>query len=173
MPLTLGQAAKETGRSKPTILNAINKGRVSARKSETGAWEIEPAELFRVYTRAEPPNGKDEAKLGALETPPSPPFEEGKIRVLEAELGGLKELLEQTRERLGDKDREIEDARRVRDELMAHLRAQTALLTDMREAAERERTAREEAGRRAEAAPPPRRGLGRLFGRRRAAQPAV
>lgn len=73
MPLTLGQAAKETGRSKPTILNAINKGRVSARKSETGAWEIEPAELFRVYTRVEPPNGEDEAELGALEPPPFSP----------------------------------------------------------------------------------------------------
>ena len=173
MPLTLGQAAKETSRSKPTILNAINKGRVSARKSETGAWEIEPAELFRVYTRVEPPNGEDDAEFGALETPSYPPFEEGKIRVLEAEMGGLKELLEQTRERLGDKDREIEDARQVRDELMAQLRAQTALLTDMREAAERERATREEADRLTKAVPPSRRGLARLFGRRRPARPAI
>ena len=72
MLLTLGQAAKETGRSKPTILNAINKGRVSARKSATGAWEIEPAEPFRVYGRVEPLNGEDGAGVRILETP-SPP----------------------------------------------------------------------------------------------------
>ena len=153
MLLTLGQAAKETGKSKPTILNAINKGRVSARKGATGAWEIEPAELFRVYRRVEPPNGEDGAEVCILETPSTPPFEEGKIGVLEAELRGLKELLDQTRERLGDKDRELEDARRIRDELMAQLRAQTALLGDLRETAERERADRAEAGRLAEAAP--------------------
>ena len=73
MLLTLGQAAKETGRSKPTILNAINKGRVSARKSATGAWEIEPAELFRVYGRVEPLNGEDGAEVRIFETPSPPP----------------------------------------------------------------------------------------------------
>lgn len=158
MLLTLGQAAKETGKSKPTILNAINKGRVSARKGATGAWEIEPAELFRVYGRVKPLNGEDEAEVCILETPSTPPFEEGKIGVLEAELRGLKELFDQMRERLGDKDRELEDARRIRDELMAQLRAQTALLGDLREAAERERADRAEAGRLTEAAPR-RRGL--------------
>ena len=169
MHLTLGQAAKEVGRSKPTILNAINKGRISARKSETGAWEIDPAELFRVYKRVEPSNGEEGAEPPARETLSPTPLEEGKAAALEAELRGLKDVLEQMRERLSDKDRELDDARKVRDDLMAQVRSQTALLTDMRSDAEKERAAREEAERQAEAAKvPPRRGLARLFGRRAA-----
>jgi hypothetical protein len=46
---TLGQAATATGKSKTTIANAIKKGRISARKDETGAYTIDPAELHRVY----------------------------------------------------------------------------------------------------------------------------
>lgn len=49
MKLTLGQAAKEVGISKPSLSAAIKKGRVSAHKNESGAYEIDPAELFRVY----------------------------------------------------------------------------------------------------------------------------
>ena len=54
MKLTLGQAAKEVGISKPSLSAAIKKGRVSAVKNEQGAYEIDPAELFRVY----PPKSK-------------------------------------------------------------------------------------------------------------------
>jgi chromosome segregation ATPase len=54
MKLTLGQAAKEVGISKPSLSAAIKKGRVSAVKNEQGTYEIDPAELFRVY----PPKSK-------------------------------------------------------------------------------------------------------------------
>jgi phage regulator Rha-like protein len=47
--LTLGQAAKECGKQKSTLLNAINKGRLSASKNDKGQWQIDPAELFRVF----------------------------------------------------------------------------------------------------------------------------
>ena len=47
--LTLGQAAKETGLSKPTLSKAIKKGRISANKNDLGHFEIDPTELFRVY----------------------------------------------------------------------------------------------------------------------------
>src|SRR3954470_6194299 len=49
MPYSLKQAADATGRTKPTILRAIQTGKISAKKSEMGEWEIEPAELHRVY----------------------------------------------------------------------------------------------------------------------------
>src|SRR4051794_2873521 len=49
MPYSLKQAADATGRTKPTILRAIQTGKISAKKSKMGAWEIEPAELHRVY----------------------------------------------------------------------------------------------------------------------------
>jgi hypothetical protein len=43
------QAADATGRSKPTILRAIQTGKISAKKNEMGEWEIDPAELHRIY----------------------------------------------------------------------------------------------------------------------------
>ena len=48
MPFTLGQAALKVGRSKPTLLKALKTGRMSANKVGN-EWQIEPAELFRVY----------------------------------------------------------------------------------------------------------------------------
>src|SRR3954451_24357338 len=50
MVYSLKQAAEATGRTKPTILRAIQTGKISAKKNEIGEWEIEPAELHRVYT---------------------------------------------------------------------------------------------------------------------------
>lgn len=49
MPMTVGQAAKITGFSKPTIARAIKAGRLSAQRKEDGSYEIDPAELARVY----------------------------------------------------------------------------------------------------------------------------
>ena len=46
---TLNQAAKATGKSKSTISDAIKKGKVSAMKDNHGSWQIDPAELHRVY----------------------------------------------------------------------------------------------------------------------------
>lgn len=49
MKLSLGQAAKEVGKSKTAIANAVKSGRMSAEKTDTGGYAIDPAELFRVY----------------------------------------------------------------------------------------------------------------------------
>lgn len=46
---TLGTAAKATGLTKSAISKAIQKGRISARKNDAGRYEIDPAELHRVY----------------------------------------------------------------------------------------------------------------------------
>src|SRR3546814_1069179 len=43
------KAAKRVGRSKSAILKAIREGRISATKSDSGSWHIEPVELFRAY----------------------------------------------------------------------------------------------------------------------------
>ena len=49
MPYSLRQAADATGRAKPTLLRAIQAGKISAKKNELGEWEIDPAELHRIY----------------------------------------------------------------------------------------------------------------------------
>jgi excisionase family DNA binding protein len=50
--LTLAEAARETGLTKPAIFKSIQKGKISATKDEKGQWLIDPAELFRVYAPA-------------------------------------------------------------------------------------------------------------------------
>jgi uncharacterized protein YicC (UPF0701 family) len=47
--LTLTEAAKATGLTRPGLLKAIQTGRLSASKNDLGQWRIDPAELFRVY----------------------------------------------------------------------------------------------------------------------------
>jgi len=49
MSYTLGEAAKATGKSKPTIQRAIKSGKISASKKSDGTYDIDPAELHRVY----------------------------------------------------------------------------------------------------------------------------
>jgi len=63
--LTLGQAAKECGKQKSTILDAIRNGRLSAGKDDKNQWQIDPAELFRVYPaqqQAEPTTERNTTK---------------------------------------------------------------------------------------------------------------
>ena len=51
MKLTLGQAAKECGRSKATLSKAIKSGRLSVAAKTSAGFEIDPAELFRVFPK--------------------------------------------------------------------------------------------------------------------------
>jgi hypothetical protein len=52
--LTLGEAARATGKNKSTILRAVKDGRITAEKDEDGQYAIEPAELFRLFSPATP-----------------------------------------------------------------------------------------------------------------------
>ena len=114
MHLTLGQAAKETGKSKSVVSSAIKSGRLSAIKSDTGSWQIDPAELFRVFPKQNTKNPEKEQNRT--------PENAQQNRLLEREI----ELLH---ERLTEKDDIIDDLRQDRD----HWRQQaTALLTDER-----------------------------------------
>ena len=49
MSYTIGQAAKATGKSKPTISRAIKSNTISATKNDDGSFTIDPAELHRVF----------------------------------------------------------------------------------------------------------------------------
>ena len=110
VPYTLGQAAKATGKQKSTILEAIRNGRISAAKNDLGRYQIDPAELHRVY----PPIVQTERE--ATQTNPyKTELLEEKIKFLEREIARL--------------ERQEADLREDRD----HWRKQaTALLTDQR-----------------------------------------
>lgn len=49
MKYTAGQAATATGVSKATITRALKNGKISGQKDESGARNIDPAELHRVF----------------------------------------------------------------------------------------------------------------------------
>lgn len=118
---TLGTAAKATGKSRTTILRAIEKGKISAKKDDHGQWNIDPAELHRVYPLKYQDNnvGNSSAATAANND-------------LLLEITALKAKLEGMGEREKVKDEIIEDLRHDRD----HWRQQaTALLTDQREKA--------------------------------------
>ena len=48
---TLGEAAKATGKSKPTISRALKRGDISGTKNKKGEFELDPAEVHRIYPR--------------------------------------------------------------------------------------------------------------------------
>lgn len=129
MYYTLGQAAKATGKSKPTIQRAIKSGRISAKKSDDGSYAIDPAELHRVFAPL-PSNSNESVTVKQSETPDV--------------TGGLQREIDNLHERMRDKDGVIEDLRRRLDsseqerrETQARL---TAILTDQRPAVKQRRS---------------------------------
>lgn len=99
MKLSLNQAAKEAGKSKKTLIEALKSGKMSADKVN-GRWEIDPSELFRVYP-------KDTGVEPVAETVYHRPLElekDRRIMELEFELKAARDLLD-------EKDRRIDDLR--------------------------------------------------------------
>lgn len=86
---TLGAAAKATGMTKSAVFKAIKKGRISAKKNEMGRYDIDPAELHRVYPPL-PASEKDERER-TRETATE-------NRELKARLALLEELVREIRE---------------------------------------------------------------------------
>ena len=102
---SLTAAAKEVGKSKPTISKAIKTGRLSAKKIGNG-YAIEAGELFRVYPKA--------TEILPVSKPPY----DGRVALLELETKMLREQL--------DREKETTDDLRVR------LTRAENLLTDQR-----------------------------------------
>lgn len=127
MYMTLGQAAKATGKSKGTITNSIERGRISASKDDFGRYKIDPVELTRIYPLAPV---KEEPK----DQPSTSENVEDRIKIiqLQAEVKKLEELLlERTRGR--DKaeeeaERSRSEAEKIRQEAAEWRRSITALL---------------------------------------------
>lgn len=120
--LSLSQAAKETGTSKPTLSRWIAKGKVSAERQQDGSYLIDASELDRIKDLTGNGNGSGTPPVKQLETP--------------YETSALRREVELLRERICDKDGVIHDLRRRLDEETEERRMTqaklTALLTDQR-----------------------------------------
>jgi len=110
--MTLTEAAKWAGVTRPTIFKALKSGRLSGRKDEAGEWRIEPSELERAYELRKP---GDTAGNSALSTPDIADA----LAARDREIVLLREALD--------------DARAQRDRAMALAEAQTRLLTYQQE----------------------------------------
>lgn len=119
---TLGTAAKATGLSRTAILRAIKSSKISAQKNDLGEWDIDPAELHRVY----PPVAEKTVAVNSN-------FKNDDLALKNREMQARLEAAEQ---RIRDKDDVIDDLRRRLDQSEQERRDKdrqlTALLTDQR-----------------------------------------
>jgi hypothetical protein len=105
--MTLTEAAKWAGKSRTALFKSIQKGRLSAKKTEDGQWLIDPAELARVYR------------------PAASVYDTGEQQSNGGEISGLRQVITLL-------ERQIEDVRNERDHWRAQAEAQTRLLNGQR-----------------------------------------
>jgi hypothetical protein len=105
MVFTIGQAAKESGKSKSTIWKYINNGTLSAQKNEGGTYSIDAAELFRVFPptegktfdeRHEESNANQKISLENEVLKVQLAAQSERVRTLEADKQFLQEQLQRT-----------------------------------------------------------------------------
>lgn len=93
MKLSANEAAKRTGKSTPTITRAIKSGKISAEKTGSGGYLIDPAELFRVFPALTSTN-TETPEISGSETLPVTPSDtlllQEKVSLLEAALADAK-----------------------------------------------------------------------------------
>ena len=122
--LTLRQAAAKTGVDKMTISRAIKRGDLSAtRTGKGGAYQIDPAELFRVYPEAINETAQKDNKIQADTSAQSRDlsdlrreieFKETRIEQLETERRREREMMQETIDDLRQRlDRESEERSRL------------------------------------------------------------
>jgi len=114
--LSLSEAATAAGIAKSTIWRAIKTGRISASRTHIGTYEVDPAELFRVFP-ATPKDG--DMKQAATAIAPVA------MAALEAQIGALKEVGSLLKDQL-------EDLRKDRDAWRTQAESNQRLLVDAR-----------------------------------------
>ena len=122
--LTLGQAARLTGTSKTTLTRAIKAGRLSAARRDDGSYEIDAAELARVYS-VTPATGSATGTVVHQATPLRDTVAIGETPALRAEIEGLRAQLAMMREH-------ADDLKAQRDSWQKQAEASQRLLVDQR-----------------------------------------
>lgn len=122
---SLKEAAEAVGRGKPAILRAIQKGIISANRNIRNEWEIDPAELHRVY------------KPVALNTSKNVQGEHYAIanatQVVQRENVLLREQIELLKDERSDLRRRLDEDAIERRKVSEEIRRLTLLLTHQKE----------------------------------------
>jgi hypothetical protein len=114
--LTLADAAKTAGVAKSTIWRAIKSGRISASKTVMGSYQVDAAELFRVF----PPLPKNDTTKQVATG-----IEQAETAAHQAQIAALKDISGLLREQL-------EDLRKDRDAWRGQAESNQRLLIDAR-----------------------------------------
>jgi excisionase family DNA binding protein len=123
MKHTLGTAAKATGVSKSTIYRAVKSGKLSASRNTDDEYEIDPAELHRVY-----PPVSERAATDDMEHSATPEetgsdsmlvFLREQIITAQAKADAFEHDLEQTRDELKDTSQRLNEHREAARSLMS------------------------------------------------------
>lgn len=107
--LTPAQAGALVGMTKAGIIRAIHTGKLSATRNEHGNFEIDPAELFRVYEPLST-GGNSEDKVDDNATPDQSEALREKVAMLERIVNDKDETIADLRGRL---DAEAEERRKL------------------------------------------------------------
>lgn len=125
MGFTASEAAREVGKSLPTITKAIQSGKLSAMGPKGGPYSIEPVELFRVWPRV---TGKVEEtpQLRLEETPGNPNPLRGEVELLEERLRSAQALNERLTDEVQDLRARLDAEAEERRKLVALVAHQTS-----------------------------------------------
>ena len=129
--LTLGEAAKETGKSKPTLSRAIKSGKLSCAEKENNSYRIDPAELFRVFPKRNTNETKQKGNMKQSVTPNVT----HEIALLQKDLEHLKEKLSKTETMLKKEEENHAETKAEKSKLFDMVDNQTKLLSNMRDKA--------------------------------------
>lgn len=111
MVYSLTDAAKAAGRTRQAIQASIKKGIISARKNDFGQWEIDPAELHRVYPPVNQTLSSESKTLTSLDS-----SKEAQIKELQGKLEVMEQLLREVKGHSEDLKQERDDWKRQADE---------------------------------------------------------
>lgn len=114
MMLSLSGAARETRVSKSTIYRAVKSGKLSAKRNEDGEYEIDPSELFRVFTK----QAEEAAEYKVKRTEATQTETSGEIKAIQKQMEWFMELAEQQREQLQESQEKWFDAIQLKDREM-------------------------------------------------------
>jgi dTDP-4-amino-4,6-dideoxygalactose transaminase len=132
MGLSLREAAREAHISKSTVLRAIQSGRLSAGRTQDGGYDIDPAELFRVYPLqpAERTGTGSEVQHAPAAANGNTP--DATAMLLQAQLDGLKEILRRADATADELRQDREQLREDRDKWRNLAENQQRQITDNR-----------------------------------------
>jgi hypothetical protein len=132
MGYSLAEAARASGKSKMTIQRAIKGGKISASRNEDGSYDIDPAELHRMFP-AVPGDDPDTGNMGHDDTSSDINMLQLEIKMRDEKIAFLQAERERERKILQDGVDDLRHRLDQSEEERRKTQAQlTALLTDQR-----------------------------------------